>query len=703
MKFSEETRFTPSPIVLQNLITSLPGVGTKRRPLFERLLGPRVMDVLLHLPCDIVHRRFVNNVSQARTGEIITVIAEITSHNPPPVRRKPYSVTCFDGQQFFDLVYFHAKPAYLQSILPLQTKKLISGKLERYQDRWKITHPDYITHPDEQNHLSGAEAIYPLTAGITNKCILKVMKSALEHLPALPEWLEEDKARAWPKWEEAVRQVHHPKTQQDLEPKSLSRVRLAYDELLAHQLSILLARCHQRSRKQGVSIKGDDRLKARILEQLPFSLTAGQKQVIAEIEMDMSSPQQMLRLVQGDVGSGKTLVALMAMAQAVEAGLQAAMLAPTDILARQHAEKLQPICEKAGIRLMLLTGRDQGNRRAHILDDLQNHQIDILVGTHAIIQEHVQFAHLGLAVVDEQHRFGVEQRLALTEKGERPDVLAMTATPIPRTLMLANYGDMDFSIIRDKPAGRKPIETKVIPLNRIEEVVTGLERALQTGAKIYWVCPLIDESEAMDMAAAVERYEALSQKFPNRVGLVHGRLKPDEKDTVMSQFIDGPIDILIATTVIEVGVDVPSASIMIIEHAERFGLSQLHQLRGRIGRGNQTAMCLLLYSFALTPAGRKRLEIMRQTNDGFLISEEDLKLRGSGEILGTKQSGLPRFRIADFTSNPDLYGELLAMANKEARRICQDDPNLSTPRGQALQLLLYLYGRADAAKYSRSG
>jgi ATP-dependent DNA helicase RecG len=661
------------------------------------------MDALMHLPCDIIQRKFVKSINQAKTGEVVSVIAEVMSHNPPPVRRKPYSVTCFDGQEFFDLVFFHARPAYLQSTLPPQTKRLISGKLERYQNKWKITHPDHITHPDEQAQFSGSEPVYPLTAGITNKCINRVIKSALENLPSLPEWLDEDKAKVWPKWDEAVREAHHPKSEQDLAPKTLARVRLAYDELLAHQLSLNLNRRHQKSKTEGISLKGDGKLRGSILQSLPFSLTPGQKQAIDDITHDMNTPQQMVRLVQGDVGSGKTLVALMAMAQAVEAGYQAAILTPTDILARQHAQKLAPLCEKVGIKLALLTGRDQGRKRSQILDDLANHKIDILVGTHAIIQEDVRFAKLGLAVVDEQHRFGVEQRMALTQKGNHPDILVMTATPIPRTLMLANYGDMEVSIIRDKPAGRQPIETKALPLDRLQEVVDGVGRALEMGAKIYWVCPLIEESEAIDLAAAVDRFEVLSQTFPGKVGLVHGKLKADDKEAIMHQFIDGPIDILIATTVIEVGVDVPSASIMIIEHAERFGLAQLHQLRGRIGRGEQSAKCLLLYSHALTATGRKRLEIMRQTNDGFLISEEDLKLRGSGELLGTKQSGLPRFRIADFTSNPDLYGELFAMANKEARRICQDDPNLSSPRGEALKLLLSLHGRADAAKYSRSG
>lgn len=684
-------------------LTSLQGIGTKRRALFERLLGPRVIDALMHLPCDVVNRRFVTSVTQAKEGEIITVIGEVITHRPPSYRGKPYSVSCFDGRHFFDLVFFHAKPAYLQTALPLKTKRLITGKLERFQDRWKISHPDHITAPEDQANFSGPEPVYPLTTGITNRCASRVIKSALPHIPELPEWLEDNKALPWLRWHEAIQQAHAPQKVEDLDARHSARLRLAYDELLAHQLSIILNRRRQQTKTAGVSLKGNEHLTTQIRQKLPFTLTPGQESAIADVCRDMGSSHQMLRLIQGDVGSGKTIVALMAMAQAVEAGYQAAILAPTDILARQHAAKLIPLCNACGIRMALLTGREQGKKRAQILEDLAAQRIDILGGTHALLEDDVQFAKLGLAVVDEQHRFGVEQRLKLMGKGKNPDILAMTATPIPRTLMLANYGDMEVSLIRDKPTGRHPIDTKVLPLSRLDEVVAGVGRALRTDTKIYWVCPLIEESEALDLAAAVERWEALSQIFPGKVGLVHGKLKAAEKDAAMDQFIHGGIDILISTTVIEVGVDVPAASIMIIEHAERFGLAQLHQLRGRIGRGNQKATCLLLYAHASTEIGRKRLQVMRQTNDGFLIAEEDLKLRGGGELLGTKQSGLPRFRLADFATHPDLYGELLARAHQEARRICQEDPDLITPRGQALRLLLSLHGRDEAAKYTRSG
>ena len=684
-------------------LTVLQGVGTKRKTLFERLLGRRVADALMHLPCDIIHRRQVNSVLEAREGEVIIIAAEVISHRPPLYANKPYAVSCFDGRYFFDIIFFRANVPYIQSILPLKSKRLVTGKLERYQDQWKIVHPDTVTLPENAGQLTGPEPVYPLTAGVTNRCVNRVIKSALEQTPALPEWLDEGKASGWPSWQEAIRQAHAPQTLQDLCPQSPARLRLAYDELLAHQVSLLLNRHGQTSKTEGNPLKGNGQLLAKLKSALPFSLTPGQENAFRDISADMAAGQQMLRLLQGDVGSGKTVVALLAMVQAVEAGFQAALLAPTDILARQHREKLAPLCETLGIHMAVLTGREQGKKRQKILEDLKSGQIHILAGTHALIEAWVDFNRLGLVVIDEQHRFGVEQRLKLMAKGKNPDILSMTATPIPRTLMLASYGDMDVSVIRDKPAGRQPIDTRVLPLSRIEDVVNGAGRALKSGAKIYWVCPLVEESEKLDLAAAVERFDALSQMFPGKVGLVHGKMKPAEKDAVMGQFTNGAVDILVATTVIEVGVDVPAASIMVIEHAERFGLAQLHQLRGRVGRGACAAACLLLYGPALSKVGRQRLEIMRRTNDGFLISEEDLKLRGGGEFMGTKQSGLPRFRIADFAAEPDLYGNLLAMANRDAQEICRNDPGLVTPRGQAVRTLLSLHDRADAARYSRSG
>jgi ATP-dependent DNA helicase RecG len=684
-------------------ITVLKGVGSQRRALFERLLGTRVVDALQHLPCDIIFRRLIDNVQEAKEGENIAIIVEVSAHHRPPVTRKPYAVSCFDGKYFFDVIFFRASEDYIKSSLPVNTKRLLTGKVEQYGGKWKIVHPDSIALPENTDQFARAEPVYPLTAGVTNKCVNRVIRSALLSVPELPEWLDPDKAAQWPAWHHAIQQVHNPQSYTDLDASTPARLRLAYDEFLAFQLSLLRRRYYNPMQLQGNSLESTGHLLSKLRNALPFSLTPGQENALSDIARDMASPRQMLRLIQGDVGSGKTIVAFMAILQAVEAGFQGAFLAPTDIVARQHKAKLEPFCKTLGLRLALLTGRDKGKKRQQILQDLANRKIDILVGTHAIIEDCVEFGKLGLAVIDEQHRFGVNQRLKLAAKGNNPDILSMTATPIPRTLVLANYGDMDITLIRDKPAGRQPIDTKALPLSRLMDVIEGVKRAISTGAKIYWICPLVEESEKIDLAAATERFTALSALFPGQTGLVHGKMKSGEKDKVMDEFIQGSVDILVATTVIEVGVDVPAASIMVIEHAERFGLAQLHQLRGRIGRGTQTAVCLLLYSQTLSAVGRKRLEIMRQTNDGFVISEQDLKLRGGGEVAGTRQSGLPRFRLADFASQPDLFGDLLAMAHKDALQICREDCALASPRGHALRLLLALHRREDATRYSRSG
>lgn len=686
-------------------LTSLPGVEGKRKALFERLLGKRVIDALFHLPSQILYRREVKTISEAKEHEYITLTATVIEHCPPARRGKPYRVLCSDGNTLFEVVFFKARVDYIKNFLPLHAQRVISGKAERFLNQWKITHPDHIGSMNTLSEWVGPEPIYPLTTGITKKCVTRVISHGFQklsiHPRKFPEWLDPSQ-KDWPAWQESLHKTHFPSNTL-LNPSSPERMRLAYDEFLAHQLSLNLMRVHHQHRQPGQSLIGNGILRKKILDALPFQLTNSQYQALQEIDDDLQSPHQMLRLLQGDVGSGKTLVALLAMIQAIEAGYQTALLAPTDILARQHAATLQKFVQPAGLEITLLTGRETGSKRTEILERLASSQIPILIGTHAIFQESVRFAKLGLVVVDEQHRFGVDQRLALTQKGQNPDLLAMTATPIPRTLQLATYGDMDVSILKDKPAGRQPITTKVMPITRLDEIVDALGRALETNAKIYWVCPLVEESEVLDLAAAEERYIHLKHLFGDRVGLVHGQMKAQEKDAVMDQFINGSVDILIATTVIEVGVDVPAATIMVIEHAERFGLAQLHQLRGRIGRGELPATCLLLYAFPLSENGKKRLEIMRQTNDGFRIAEEDLKLRGGGELLGTRQSGFPKFRFADFDSNPDGYTELLAMANKDAREICRIDPFLQSPRGKALRLLLRLFSKDEAIKYSRSG
>jgi ATP-dependent DNA helicase RecG len=709
------------PTILSPL-TVLPGVSGRRQALFNRLLGQRVIDALFHLPSSIQYRRHVQTISESHGNEVVTLEATIIQHIPSSKRGHPHKVLCHDGATFFHLIFFNGRKEYLQKSLPLNEKRLISGKAEKSHNQWSIIHPDFIGSLQSLRTWKGYEPIYPLTTGITNKCVRLVLSKAQELLPDLPEW--HDPSHAFPSWKESLCHIHQPTSPDHTYFDNAYRERLAYDEFLAQQLAVNLIRIHQHHRSTGKNIIGDGLLQQKILSQLPFELTRGQKQALEEIQADMASSQQMLRLLQGDVGSGKTLVALLAMVRAIEAGYQAALLAPTDILARQHLTTIQQYTHKTGIEVALLTGREKGRKREALLDALKDHRIHLLIGTHALIQDTVIFSNLGLAVVDEQHRFGVEQRLALTEKGHSPDILSMTATPIPRTLALANYGDMDISILQEKPAGRQPIITKTIPLDRLSEVISGLERLLNAPShkpghtdlvltsqfnnqiertKIYWVCPLIEESESVDLAAAQERFEVLKEHFGDRVGLVHGKMPSQQKDFVMTHFSQGNIDILVATTVIEVGVNVPEANIMVIEHAERFGLAQLHQLRGRIGRGNQQATCLLLFNPQLGETGRKRLAIMRETTDGFKIAEEDFRIRGSGEALGTRQSGFAKFRLSNIEENPDRVSSLLAIANKEAKEICRQDPYLQSERGKALRILLRLFGKDEAIKYSRSG
>ncbi len=541
-----------------------------------------------------------------------------------------------------------------------------------------------------------------MTAGLTAKPLAKAIVAALERAPELPEWIEAATAEKfhWAPWRESLLAAHHPQAEADLSPLTAARSRLAYDELLANQLALALIRARQR-RQPGRSIVGDGSLVARVLAALPFRLTRSQEQAADEIHADMAKPSRMLRLLQGDVGSGKTVVAFLAMLRAAEAGHQAALMAPTEILARQHYATIAPLAESAGVEVALLTGREKGKARKEVYEGLASGRIKLAVGTHALFQEEVAFADLALAVVDEQHRFGVHQRMALAEKGgaERADILVMTATPIPRTMMMTVYGDLDVSRLTEKPAGRRPVDTRAVPLERLEEIIAAVSRAIAASARVYWVCPLVAESEALDLAAAEERFADLQRRFPGHAGLVHGRMRGADKDQVMADFAEGRLAILVATTVIEVGVDVPEATVMVIEHAERFGLAQLHQLRGRVGRSHRPSTCLLLYAPPLSEAARARLSILRETDDGFRIAEEDLRLRGAGEVLGTRQSGLPEFRLADIAA----HAALLSAAHDDAESAVKADPELSRPRGQALKTLLYLFERDAAAATLRSG
>lgn len=680
---------------------SLPGIGPRLEKLVERLAGPKVVDLLWHLPSGLIDRRSRPKIAEARDGEISTIEVTVGLHVPPRMKRLPYRVHVSDETGEMQLIFFNARPDFLAKTLPEGAQRIVSGRVEFYQGAPQMTHPDHIVGPEELAALPLLEPVYPLTAGLPLKPLQKAVRAALLRLPDLPEWQNGPwlKANGWLAWRASVQSAHEPQSAADIAPDAPARARLAYDELLANQLALGLVRLRMKKRP-GRSIAGDGHLRRKVEAALPFALTDAQARSLAEIGADMKAPHRMLRLLQGDVGSGKTVVALLAMLNAVEAGFQAAMMAPTEILARQHHASLAPLCDAAGVKLALLTGREKGKPREEILAALADGSIDILVGTHALFQSDVAFKALAIAVVDEQHRFGVHQRLMLTSKGgPGTDVLVMTATPIPRTLTLTAYGDMDVSKLDEKPPGRKPVDTRALPLDRLDEIVAGLPRALARGAQIYWVCPLVEESDEVDAAAAEERYKHLGSVFGDIVGLVHGRMKPIDKDAVMARFAAGEIKILVATTVIEVGVNVPSATVMVIEHAERFGLAQLHQLRGRVGRGTGKSSCLLLYQTPLGETAEARIKIMRETEDGFRIAEEDLRLRGAGELLGTRQSGLPSFRIADL----ETQKELLAAAHDDARMIVERDPELESERGCALRTLLYLFERDEAIRYLRSG
>ena len=697
------------PLVLNPLfasLTSLPGVGPKLEKLYAKLLdrdAPRVVDLLFHLPSGAIDRRARPKLNEVQPGQVVTVAVAVEEHRPAPRNRPraPYRiVTSDDTGVTLTLTYFSARPDYLEKLLPVGETRYVSGTAEFYDGMLQMVHPDRVVDEKGFATLPLVEPVYPLTEGLALGTVRRAIEGALAKLPALPEWQDE----AWvsrerlPAFADALRALHRPHEPHDIAPESLAWTRLAYDELLAGQLALALVRAHMR-RQAGRGTSSEGHMRAKVLKALPYALTHSQQQAVDDITTDLARPQRMLRLLQGDVGSGKTVVALTAAAAVIEAGRQAAFMAPTEILARQHLKTIAPLAEAAGIRVAILTGRERGPARKEILDRLVLGDIDLLVGTHALFQEDVAFHDLALAVVDEQHRFGVHQRLALTQKGDAVDVLVLTATPIPRTLVLTYFGDMDISELREKPAGRQPIDTRTIPLDRLQEVEDAVGRAIAQGQRAYWVCPLVEESEKSDLAAAQERYTELRRKFGDKVDLVHGQMKGADKDAAMARFAEGRSQLLVATTVIEVGVDVPEATIMVIEHAERFGLAQIHQLRGRVGRGAGKSTCLLLYRAPLGETAKARLAILRDTEDGFRIAEEDLRLRGEGDVLGTRQSGSPGFQVARL----ETHGKYLGAARDDAALVLARDPKLESERGPALRHLLYLFGKDEAIKLIRAG
>ena len=668
--------------------TSLKGVGPRVAEALGRAMGTRLKDLLLTPPSSLIDRSNRPKISDAKTDEICTFHVTVGQHIVPSNRNRPYRVRVFDETGDMTLTFFKARADYLNRVLPEGSQRIVSGKTEVFNAQLQMTHPDYILHPDKIDELRLYETLYPLSAGLSQKVAGKAMMGALQRLPTLPEWLDKNmlSKQDWPSFHEAIIRIHQPEHPIDIKIDAPPRLRLAYDELLAKQLAIAIVRENTR-RSKGRALQASGQYVDDVLKGAPFKPTNAQNQAFAEISADMTSPYRMARLLQGDVGAGKTFVAALACAQSAEASVQTALMAPTEILARQHAQTLKSLLAPAGLTVEAVTGRDKGNSRDALGTGLAEGYIDVVVGTHALFQEKVEFKDLGLVIIDEQHRFGVHDRLKLTEKGHKPDLLVMTATPIPRTLALTSYGDLDISKLDEKPAGRKPIETRILPMQRLDDVIEGVERAIKKGDQIYWVCPLVEDSDLIDLTSVQDRHRQLSAIFGDRVGLLHGRMSGQEKESISQGFKRGTYDVLVATTVIEVGVDAPNATIMVIEHAERFGLAQLHQLRGRVGRGDKQSTCLLLYKGPLSVNGKSRLEIMRQTEDGFLIAEKDWELRGSGDLLGARQSGLPEYKLADL----DRHKSLLETAVQDARFLTQQDPQLSSERGQAARNLLYLF------------
>ncbi|MEM1075278.1 MAG: ATP-dependent DNA helicase RecG [Pseudomonadota bacterium] len=677
-------------------LESLEGVGPKTARHMTAMAIEAPRDLLFTLPASVVDRRHRDTIAGLKLPATASVTVTIGPHHAARSKGGAYRVNVADADTSFQLVFFHARGAYLSKILPEGSRRVVSGKLELFDGMAQMVHPDFIVPEEELHVIPAFEPVYPLTAGVTQKLMFKASRAALSRLPDLAEWIDPGQmsVSGWPQFGEAMLSAHTPKSSADVQPNAPARQRLAYDELLSHQLTLALARSRER-RQTGRVSQGSGALQNRILSALPYAPTSAQTRSIAEINANMARSQRMNRLLQGDVGSGKTLVAFMALLRAVEANGQGVLMAPTEILARQHLEGLQPLAHAAGVSLEILTGRDKGTPRRVKLDALKAGSIRILVGTHAVFQKDVAFQDLRLAVVDEQHRFGVRQRLELGQKGQAADVLVMTATPIPRSLSLAQYGDMDVSVLDEKPPGRQPVRTALVSEDRIEEVVERLRAAISEGRQCYWVCPLVEESETVDLTAAEDRHKKLRAALgEGLVGLVHGQMPTADKDAAMARFQTGATKVLVATTVIEVGVNVPNATIMVIEQAQIFGLAQLHQLRGRVGRGTGASTCLLMYKAPLSETAQQRLEVLRETEDGFVIAEKDLQMRGAGDVLGTAQSGLPRFRIADLERQADL----MATAQSDARKLLADDPSLETPRGIAARHLLWLMRQDEAIR-----
>tara|TARA_Y100001970_G_scaffold286643_1_gene409338 strand:- start:1343 stop:3421 length:2079 start_codon:yes stop_codon:yes gene_type:complete len=685
--------------LLLSPINKLKGVGPKLENIIKKLGINLNVHFLWHFPYKVLEKKYYENIHDAPINELVTLRIEVIKHYPSKFRRQPYRVSCLANEAPIDIVYFNARHPVVRSVLPIKSFKMVSGKLEFYKNKFQITHPSNIENITDIQLLREKEPVYSLTAGLNMKSFIKLSNQVLHLIPNLTEWIDERlviKYNFVP-WKEAVEKLHNPEINDTYSEKNSFRRRLAFDELLAHQLAICIIRSIN-NKKISVVFKNDNKLKDTLIKDLEFKLTNSQITVLNEIQNDLISNKQMIRLLQGDVGSGKTIVALISMLTVIESGYQATLMAPTSILAYQHYENILKLIKNFPIKIDILTGKDKGKRRIDKLDKIKNGKTQLIIGTHALIQEGVNFKKLGLSVIDEQHRFGVYQRMAFNYKGFRPSILVMSATPIPRTLTLAAYGDMDESRLIEKPIGRKPIKTSSLTLKKEKNLIERIKYKINnSNDKFFWVCPLIEESQELDLKAATDRYNVLNKIFKNKVMLIHGQLSEKDKESIMEKFKNEDYRILVATTVIEVGIDIKSATTIIIEHAERFGLAQLHQLRGRVGRNEEKSYCILLHKENINDNAKKRLEIMTETNDGFIIAEEDLKIRGPGEVLGKKQSGLPSFNVADLSYDSDLLEE----AKLYAENIISSDPQLENNKN--LKDLLYIHERDTAIKTLNAG
>ena len=682
-------------------ISTISGIGPKLENLFNRLTGNKIVNLLWHLPYNIIKRELHQNLQNAKINSIITIKIKIIEHKLSFFKRQPYRVKCICADTPIDVVFFFAKHPYIKANLPIGEERFISGKLEFFRNNFQITHPTHIIKLSDIDHIKTIEPIYGLTAGLTQKIFTKTIEKILNNLPVLQEWIDKDtiNKHSFNSWQKSILSCHNPKNENDVSYSNINRRRLAYDELLAHQLSIAVIRNFNQKQK-GLNFIQDKQTIDKFIKNLPYKLTNSQNNACDIIYKDLISSNQMVRLLQGDVGCGKTIVAIVSMLHCALSDYQAILMAPTGILAQQHYENIKDLFSISNIEVILLTGKDKGIRRKEKLELIRSGKIKIIIGTHSLIQEDVIFKSTGLVVIDEQHKFGVHQRMTFTNnKLQKPSILVMSATPIPRTLALAAYGDMDEVKITEKPQGRIPIETISISLNKENELIKKLKNKIINKEKIYWVCPLIEESEELDLKAANDRYNNLKKIFKNKVLLLHGQLKDNEKENIMNKFKNEDYSILVSTTVIEVGIDIKDATTLIIEHAERFGLAQLHQLRGRIGRNNLKSTCILMYKDNLGENAKIRIKTMKENNDGFKIAEMDLKIRGPGELLGKKQSGLPSFLIADLSFDSDLLDEV----RKTVDLISLTDPKLKSDLGLNLRNLLYLFEKDIAIKTLLAG